>query len=118
MTVDELVKTINSQPQSIAFSEVIETIDANYRYTPTAFKNGSAYNEAGTNEGSCKIFAFAQHHSLNKAQTLACFGNYYHEEVLLNPDGDDHANIRNFMKHGWEGIEFNGDALSIPQTDG
>jgi len=23
--------------------------------------------------------------------------------VLATPDGDDHPNIRNFMKSGWEG---------------
>jgi len=31
--------------------------------------------------------------------------------VLGNPQGTDHQNIRNFMKIGWIGIAFEGDAL-------
>ena len=68
-------------------------------------------NEAGTNEGSCKIFYFAQLNNLNVQQTLACFGRYYSEDVLSNPTGNDHGNIRNFMKTGWQGIEFKSVAL-------
>lgn len=115
MTVDELVNKISAQPHSIGFTEVIATIEANYSYTPTSFSNGigskAAINDAGTNEGSCKIFAFAKLNNLNEAQTLACFGKYYREDVLLHPDSSDHANIRNFMKHGWNGIRFEGEAL-------
>jgi hypothetical protein len=37
--------------------------------------------------------------------TLA-FGAYYFEDVLGNPNGTDHQNIRNFMKTGWDGIAF------------
>ena len=33
--------------------------------------------------------------------------------MVKNPDGDDHQNIRNFMKNGWEGVPFeNGIALT------
>jgi hypothetical protein len=30
---------------------------------------------------------------------------------LKNPAGTDHQNIRNFMKTGWNGIQFEGEAL-------
>jgi hypothetical protein len=30
--------------------------------------------------------------------TLSCFGAYYQEDVLGDPDGTSHQNIRNFMK--------------------
>lgn len=117
MTVDELIELINTSPDSIDFGEVIEVIDAAYSYTPTRFSNGlgrsASINEAGTNEGSCKIFAFGKLNNLDKAQTLACFGKYYREDVLGHPDNDDHANIRNFMLHGWEGVKFEGKALHI-----
>jgi len=63
------------------------------------------------NEDSCKIFAFGKLHNLDKDQTLACFGKHYREDVLLQPGGSNHANIRNFMEHGWEGIKFEGEAL-------
>ena len=86
-------------------------IEENYTYSPTAFKNGDTDNTAGTNEGSCKLFAFAKLQSFDQAATLACFGDYYRKDVLENPEGTDHANIRNFIKFGWEGVSFEGEAL-------
>ena len=116
MTVDELIEKINNAPDSIDFAEVIDTIEKAYHYTPTLFHNGggskAVTSEAGTNEGSCKIFAFGKLNNLNEQQTLACFGSYYREDVLGHPENGNHANIRNFMVYGWEGIEFEGEALS------
>jgi hypothetical protein len=43
---------------------------------------------------------------LSEQQMLACFGAYYRDDVLKNPDGTDHQNIRNFMKTGWAGVAF------------
>src|SRR3546814_975311 len=43
---------------------------------------------------------------LSEAETLACFGCFYREDVLKNPDGTDHQNIRNFMRSGWGGVAF------------
>ena len=51
--------------------------------------------------------------NLSEAETLACFGAYYYEDVLQNPNGTDHQNIRNFMKTGWDGIAFYGSALVL-----
>jgi len=55
MTINKLMEKINASPDSIDFTEVIETIEVNYSYTPTRFINGigenSVINEAGTNEG-------------------------------------------------------------------
>jgi hypothetical protein len=48
---------------------------------------------------------------LTKEQTLPLFGEFYRDDVLKKPHGTDHQNIRNFMKFGWEGITFDGDAL-------
>jgi hypothetical protein len=115
MTVNELIEKINTEPDSIDFTEVMNTIEEAYNYTPTRFHNGTGSkattNEAGTNEGSCKIFAFARLNHLNEQQTLACFGKYYREDVLGHPGNDDHANIRNFMLSGREGVRFEGEAL-------
>jgi hypothetical protein len=116
MTVDELIEKLNTDPESIDFTEVINTIEKTCHYTPTRFYNGTGSNavtnEAGTNEGSCKIFAFGKLHNLNEKQTLACFGNYYREDVLGHPENNDHRNIRNFMVYGWEGIDFEDEALT------
>ena len=43
-----------------SFPETITYIDEKYMFTPTTFKNGNQINHAGENNGSCKIFAFAQ----------------------------------------------------------
>ena len=47
-------------------------------------------------------------HNLSKAQTLACFGDYYRVDVLQHPQKNDHANIRQFMLSGPGGIQFTG----------
>lgn len=115
MTIEEFLNRLNSN-DTIAFNDTMAVIADNYNYQPTEFSNGleddAVINAAGTNEGSCKIFAFAQLQQLDQAQTLQLFGDYYRKDVLENPNGNDHQNIRNFIKHGWDGIRFNGTALS------
>ncbi len=97
------------------FEDTIAVIQEHFDYTPTRFKNGlsetAIINEAGKNEGSCKIFAFAQFMNLDADTTLKCFGRFY-QDVLNTPEGNDHLNIRNFMKDGWAGIAFQSLALT------
>lgn len=112
MKIDVFIEKINSNPDSVAFSDTMAVIEDNYEFTPTAFQNGSLKNEAGQNSGSCKLFSFAQLHKLTEAQTLACFGDYYRIDVLQHPEAQDHQNIRNFMQFGWSGIQFEGNVLS------
>jgi len=112
MHINELLTALDNHPEQIKFQQVIDSIDGHYDYQPAQFSNGDIVNEAGSNAGSCKIFAFAQLNKLNEAQTLACFGHYYREDVLQHPHADDHANIRNFMQSGWDGIQFESEALS------
>ncbi len=115
MTINELIQQIKTQPETVEFQQVIDCINEHYDYTPIRFTNGQGHdqviNQAGSNEGSCKIFAFATMQGLNEEQTLACFGQYYRDDVLENPEENDHANIRAFMRFGWEGIEFEGTVL-------
>lgn len=115
MTAEQLITKLNGDLTLIEFGEVMAVINQNYTYTATEFKNGlsemAVLNQAGSNEGSCKILAFAKLHGLSKQQTLACFGSYYRVDVLQHPNGSDHQNIRNFIKDGWAGIEFSGEAL-------
>jgi hypothetical protein len=60
---------------TITFKDVIEFIEARYTHTPTAFKNGEAYNEATQNQGSAKVFTFAQINNLSKEDTLLYLQN-------------------------------------------
>jgi hypothetical protein len=109
--LEKFIEQLNTTPESIQFPETIALIDSLYEFQPTAFRNGEVRNEAGQNSGSCKIFAFASLHKLSVPQTLACFGSFYRDDVLKHPDADNHQNIRNFMRTGWDGIEFQGEAL-------
>lgn len=111
MTLQAFLQKLHQQPDTIEFADTIAAIEATYAYTPTAFRNGEVHNAAGQNAGSCKIFSFARLQGFSQAQTLACFGRYYREDVLLHPDADDHQNIRNFMRSGWAGVAFEGEAL-------
>jgi hypothetical protein len=117
--IEQLLHQIRETPETVMFSCVIEVIDANYVYTPASFSNGPldgpetdhVINSAGQNEGSCKIFSFAALHDLDSDQTLNCFGDYYRQDVLQHPADINHANIRIFMKYGWEHLCFEHSAL-------
>lgn len=114
MTLDDFISAVKAG-QPVDFQDTMAVISEYYTYQPSEFSNGiqqPLVNEAGRNEGSCKIFAFAKCHGLDQAQTLALFGDYYRKDVLENPTGTDHQNIRNFMRDGWEGIAFKSEALT------
>lgn len=111
MQINEFLNRLDTAPASIQFPEVIALIDSLYSFTPTAFQNGELHNAAGQNSGSCKLFSFAKLQGFNLEQTLACFGDYYRRDVLEHPEATDHQNIRNFMRFGWDGIRFEGNAL-------
>jgi len=110
MTINELNDALKQGP--VAFNQVMEVIDKHYDFTATAFKNGDTENAANTNNGSCKVFSYAKMNELDEQAALNAFGDFYTKDVLENPEGDDHQNIRNFMKFGWQGIVFEGNALT------
>ncbi len=112
MNETELLAQLRATPDSIEFEQVMATIANHYHYSPTRFVNGEIINEAGSNEGSCKLFSFAKLQGLSEMETLALFGKYYRDDVMENPSGDDHGNIRNFILDGWLGIQFDGEALT------
>ena len=113
MGISSFLEKLKQSPKTITFPETIAVIEENYDFTPMAFDNGTQHNAAGENSGSCKLFAFAQLQNLLHPETLACFGAYYFDEVLGDPEGTNHQNIRNFMKTGWHGIQFEGEALVL-----
>ena len=112
ITLADFISQLDSNNESISFEQVMQVISENYNYLPATFTNGELVNKAGTNEGSCKIFYFAELNGLTVKQTLACFGRFYRDDVVNNPQGDDHGNIRNFMQTGWNKLKFNSVALS------
>jgi len=106
MQLNEFLTQLRNAPESIHFSDTLQVIEKNYHYQPRAFRNGDLVNDAGQNEGSCKLFAFAIINRLSEQETLQCFGDYYRRDVVENPNGTDHGNIRNFQKYGWSGVNY------------
>lgn len=106
--IDVLIQKLKEH--LLSFNEVIQFIETYYQHQPAAFKNGEVYNEATQNQGSAKVFAFAQLNNLSKEDTLCLFAEHY-QSVLEHPDATDHQNIRQFMANGWPGIIFERQAL-------
>lgn len=113
MSIASFIEKVKNQPNEISFQETMSIIETYYNFTPTAFQNGAVHNAANENNGSCKLFAFAQLNALSETETLACFGDFYFEEVLKNPQATNHQNIRNFITTGWSGIKFENNPLTL-----
>lgn len=113
MTLEQFKQKLKNTPGSIEFSETMAVIESNYNFTPSAFKNGELQNNAGENSGSCKLFAFAKLQGFINNETLACFGKFYFDDVLKDPNGTGHQNIRNFMKTGFDGLVFELEPLKL-----
>ncbi|WP_299881246.1 HopJ type III effector protein [uncultured Cocleimonas sp.] len=111
MEISEYIEQVKTSPENLEFNDLMALIEAKYTFTPTEFSNGDLLNKADQNQGSCKLFSFAKLNGLTKEETLACFGAFYRDDVLQNPEADNHQNIRNFMQSGWDGIQFSSDAL-------
>lgn len=107
---------VEMSADDLTFEEVMENIDEHFEDGLIEFKNGDIVNAPGENAGSAKLLSYAALSGMDKETTLKLWGQYY-REVLADPDGDSHQNIRNFMKYGWEGVPFeNGIALTRKNT--
>jgi hypothetical protein len=107
-----LITALTQHPENSDFAANMAVIDAHYDFTPRAFSNGEQDNAVGENSGSGKLLSFGQLQQLTQAQTLILFGQYY-RDVIANPQGLDHQNIRQFMHHGWDGVHFSQPALTV-----
>ena len=111
-SLPDYLAALNKGASGLTFADTLAVIDAHYDFTPTGFHNGGVDNPAGSNNGSCKVFSFARLQNLTAPQTLLMFAEHY-QNVLNDPGGDAHANIRAFMKTGFDGLKFEGAALSL-----
>ena len=112
MIIQQFITKLKVNPTQINFAETMQVIEDNYNFTPTTFINGDIKNKTGENSGSCKLFAFAKIQKLTKEEALFCFGEHY-KNVLEDENGESHQNIRNFMKSGFDGLSFEGEALEL-----
>merc|ERR1719359_1483624 len=101
--IDAFIQTVKKDPKSVDVEQTMAAIEDGYDYSAVAFQCGEVDSTAEQNQGSAKIFSLAKLQKLNKDTTLQLFGRFYRDDVLKNPSGDDHGNIRNFMKTGWDG---------------
>ncbi|MGM0769280.1 MAG: HopJ type III effector protein [Pseudomonadota bacterium] len=98
------------------FDDTLALIERHFEYRPTGFHNGPLFNAEGENAGSCRVFGLGQYCNLNEADTLALFAQHY-QQVLNDPAGDSHGNIRQFISTGWSGIRFEGAPLRARPAD-
>ena len=112
MTIREFKTKLKTTPTAISFKETMQVIEDHYNFNPTVFTNGDTINNAGENNGSCKLFAFAMHQEFTKEETLLCFGEHY-QSVLEDKNGTSHQNIRNFMQTGFKSLSFENEALTL-----
>lgn len=96
---------VEMDAETLQFEDVMDLIDKHYESGLIEFKNGNIVNKQGENEGSAKLLSYAALSQLDEQTTLKLWGQYY-REVLKDPNGDSHQNIRNFMKTGWKGESF------------
>jgi len=108
MTLNELLQQV--QAKQIVFKDVLAYIEEHYNYTPSAFTNGTQQNAVTENQGSARVFYFAQLNNLSAADTLTLFAEHY-DAVLSTPEGTDHQNIRQFMANGWDAVQFDNAVL-------
>lgn len=97
--------------KDIQFNDVLEVIANGYTYSASAFKNGDQYNAENENQGSARVLYAAYLNQLTEEETLRLFGEHF-QSVLNNPEGSDHQNIRQFLKHGWSGVSFEREVLT------
>lgn len=108
MSLNQLLQQLSAK--QITFKDVLAFIEANYDYTPSAFKNGNQQNAETENQGSARVLFFAKLHNLTKEDALSLFAEHY-DAVLATPEDTDHQNIRQFQQLGWNGLSFEKDVL-------
>lgn len=103
---------VEMDADSLTMEGVLELIDAHYESQLLEFQNGDMVNAPGENESSAKLLSYAALSNMDESTTLKLWGQHY-RDVLSDPTGTAHPNIRNFIKYGWAGVPFeNGIALT------
>ena len=87
------------------FAQTIALIDEHYQYFEVPFSVGDVKNKPNENTGSAKVFSLGLMTRMDEKATLRLFGEHY-TAVQATPQGNDHANIRSFIKNGFPGVEF------------
>ena len=111
MEIEQLTPAFLRENPTTPFVAILAYIQANFSYTPQSFQNGTKLNLASENQGSAKVLFFAKQANWSAEDTLLLFAEHY-QDVVQNPTGTSHENIRQFIQNGWEGVKFDGNVLS------
>tara|TARA_B110001454_G_scaffold197256_1_gene200615 strand:- start:187 stop:567 length:381 start_codon:yes stop_codon:yes gene_type:complete len=115
MNTQQYIEQLRSGTQ-MKFSDFIDLIAREYRFSNIAFENSGVFNSKDENQGSAKVFCFGLMHSLSEREVIKCFGEHY-QSVLDSPqDQSSHLNIRSFMNNGWGGVTIDFAALTIKEN--
>ncbi|MDR1027138.1 MAG: HopJ type III effector protein [Rickettsiales bacterium] len=90
------------------FQQVLSVIDKNYDYTPTQFAVTDGWGDTNgldQNQGAGRVLAFAKERRLDEEAALQLFAEHY-QNVVDNPNGDNHKNIRLLAAHGLNQVHF------------
>jgi hypothetical protein len=99
----QFAEDIKSGKKEVSLQESVAFIDQHYDYFAVPFTVGDIENKANENTNIAKILSFALMTKMDEDQTLRLFGEVYRN---LSPNGNDHLNIRNFKKYGWNRVIF------------
>lgn len=97
--------------KQLKFQDVLDFIEQKFTYTASSFQNGNQSNASDQNQGSARVLFLAKMNSLSEEDTLTLFAEHY-QDVLSQPEGTNHANIRQFIENGWGGVSFEKDVLA------
>lgn len=94
------------------FGNTIQAIDSILETEPVDFVNGEVPNTSGENLWSLKVLAFGKMMWFHTQEVLSMFWEYY-REVIDNPDGNSHQNIRALQKTGIECVDISENPFSL-----
>ena len=87
---------VTKEGRTIELNDVLDVLKRKYEWTPQVFTNGEFRNNEDENQASGLLLAWAAKNNLSTAQVLRCYGKFARE---LDPNADDHQNIRQVIKH-------------------
>ena len=115
MNTQQYIEQLRSGTQ-MKFSDFIDLIAREYRFSNIAFENSGVFNSKDENQGSAKVFCFGLMHSLSEREVIKCFGEHYQSVLDSSQDQSSHLNIRSFMNNGWGGVTIDFAALTIKEN--
>ncbi|MBT3727100.1 hypothetical protein HOG21_05480 [bacterium] len=88
------------------FDDFIAFVDKYFMLISTGFNNNGLKNNKFKNEGSLKVLAFAKYCKMTDVTEIAGLFKGYYKDVLKDPKGDNHQNIRHLINGSIYEVSF------------